>query len=306
MRLRFSLAVLLMVCACATGQSDRGPLPVTEGPSPTSPSSAKGHDAGAASDGGEIGPAEDAATEDSGADEDAGVDASAPVDASPPISDAAIDAPVVVVTPPVLDGVVQPGEYGVHANGENQESVTLSDPTSTTWYMTWTDTHLYVAVTAANAAEGVVVFIDHAPLSPSNSGTSADGTIVNPVYDNTQAGTLPIRADFVAYVKAGYNEYRTSNGANGWSQAVAAALAVQTSGTTREIAIPWSLIRTGGRPGAFSWLGYATSSTGFLYGEMPPGNPHGMAASPAFGWYFAVPNATPGSGSKPFALRLNP
>ncbi len=302
MRLRFSLAVL-MLCACATGQSDRG-LPVTDGPAPTSPSSAKGRDAGAPSD---VGMAADAATsEDSGGADDAGMDASAPFDASPPISDAAIDAPVVVVTPPVLDGVVQPGEYGVHANGENQESVTLSDPTSTTWYMTWTDTHLYVAVTAANVTEGVVLFIDHAPLSPSNSGTSADGTIVNPVYDNTQAGTLPIRADFVAYVKAGYSEYRTSNGANGWSPQVAGALAVQTSGTTREIAIPWSLIRTGGRPGAFSWLGYATSSTGFLYGEMPPGNPHGMAVSPTFGWYFAVPDATPGSGSKPFALRLNP
>lgn len=251
------------------------------------------------------GGAAEPAQPDSGDADDAGTlpDASAPEGGD----DGGNDASTVVVTPPTVDGTVGAGEYGAHTNGQNQQQSTPGNAASTTWYMTWTDTHLYVAVTAATVTEGVVVYVDRAPRSPSTSGTNADGSLIGNPYDSTNAGALPFRADFVAYVKSGYNEYRTANGAGGWSAATAGALTVQAIGTTREIAIPWSAIGAGGRPSAFSWLGYATSSTGFVYGPMPSDNPQGaIGQSSTFVSFYKVTDATPGSGTKPFAVKGAP
>jgi hypothetical protein len=264
----------------STGPRITPPLATEAGtPSPVAP------DAGVEGDG--------AAPDAAAVEEDAGVDAG---------RDAAV-----LVTPPTVDGTVGAAEYGAHTNGANQQESTPGNAASTTWYMTWTDTHLYVAVTAATVTEGVVVYIDGAPRTPSTSGTNADGSLIGNPYDSTNAGALPFRADFVAYVKSGYNEHRTANGAGGWSAATVGALTVQAIGTTREIAIPWSAIGAGGRPPAFSWLGYATSSTGFVYAPMPTDNPQGaIGQSSTFVSFFKVSDATPGSGTKPFAVKGAP
>lgn len=190
---------------------------------------------------------------------------------------------------PVVDGTVSAGEYGQHVNGANQQASNPADPNSTTWYANWTDSTLFLAVTSANTAEAVVVYV------------GSDGATAGFAYDNEKPA-LAIRAEFVAYVKAGYNEYRTADRSGVWSAPTAGALTVRTAGSTREIAIPWSTIRSSGRPAAFTWLGYATSPGGFVYGAVPSSNPMGaIGTGTAFPWFYRVIDATPGSGTKPFA-----
>jgi len=287
----------LGLAACAQG--------VADDPRASDSSRAEPRDAAAGSKGAGD---EDAPADPGAADAEAGGDAAdAEASASPTDGATGTDGAVVSppVTPPTVDGTITAGEYGVHANGQNQQASVASDPTSTTWYATWTETHLYFGVTAANVAEGVVLYLDHSPLTPSTGGTNADGSLVGNAYDNTMPGALPFRADFVAYVKAGYHEHRTANGDGGWSAPTAGALTVQTSGATREIAIPWSVIRAAGRPLSFAWLGYATSAAGYVYGGVPAGNPGGnIGLNATFGTYFKVSDATPGTGSKPFAMKL--
>jgi hypothetical protein len=272
------IAISLAACAHAL-VDDEGPSPRPKAPpGSTAPAS-------------EPPASEDAASEAATTDAIADATPSADADVATPIA----------VTPPSLDGTIASGEYGTHVNGQNQEA---SAP-STYWYMTWTATHLYVGVTAANVAEGVVLYIEHAPLSPSNGGTDADGSLIGFSYDNTAPGTLPFRADFVAYVKSGYNEYRRANGANGWSAPVAGALTMQAQGTVREIEIPWTAVRASGRPPSFAWFGYATSPGGYVYGGMPASNPSGaVGTTAAFKSFYRVDDTTPGSGSKPFAMKL--
>lgn len=306
---RTSLSILVLTfCGCANGLGDSVDLLPSE-PDKPAPSvvlgQASGPDSNSDVDGGAEGQgdrtgAQDGGSYDAGGNGDQGGHSDASLDV-------ATQADSGAVASPLLDGTIQPGEYGVHTDGQNQQASVPNDPNSTTWYMTWSDTHLYVAVLAANVAEGVVLYVDHAPLNPSTSGTNADGSLVSVLYDNTKAGKLPFRADFVAYVKASYNEYRTANGANGWSAQVSGALQVKAIGSIREIAIPWTAIRAGGRPSSFAWLGYATSSAGYVYGAMPVSNPRGnIGQNATFGFFFKVADTTPGTGTKPFAFSLNP
>ena len=58
---------------------------------------------------------------------------------------------------PVIDGVINPGEYG--------NNNTVSTNTGQNWYMTWDATNLYVGITNANLAEGAVIYIGPNPQS---------------------------------------------------------------------------------------------------------------------------------------------
>jgi hypothetical protein len=279
-----SIAITLSACAHAL-VDDAGPSPAPKAP-PGSIAPSPTTSEPAPSDGASVDASIDGASSD--ASVDGGTDATTPT------------TPI-VVTPPTLDGTIASGEYGAHVNGQNQEA---SLP-GTSWYMTWTATSLYVAVTAANLSEGVVLYVEHAPLAPSNGGADADGSLAGFAYDNTMPASLPFRADFVAYVKSGYNEYRRANGANGWSAPVVGALTMQAQGTVREIEIPWTAIRASGRPPSFAWLGYATSAGGYVYGGMPSSNPSGVVGTNgAFKSFYRVDDSTPGSGTKPFAMKL--
>lgn len=293
--------ILALLAACARGSADEATSELAATPAPTVPKPGAQEPVPGGDDDDDTTPATDDASTDAAVDaKDAGV-----VDASSPIEASVDSGPVVVVvTPPVVDGTIGAGEYGSHVDGQNQQVSIVGNPASTTWFMTWTATDLYVGVSAANVAEGVVLYVDTSPLSPANGGTDADGTLLGYAYDVARP-MLPIRADFAMYVKASYNEYRRADGANGWSAPVANALAVQTSGATREMKIPWSAVRAAGRPSSFSWLGYAVSAGGYVYGELPAANAGGsIGQSTTYSSFFSVPDATPGSGSKPFGLSL--
>jgi len=199
---------------------------------------------------------------------------------------------------PTCDGTVASGEYGSHVEGQNQYT-----SASQSWFLTWDDTNLYVAVANANVAEGAVLYLDKSPLSPPTSGSDTSGNLAGQVYDGAGFSSLGLRADLVVYVKDGYREYRTANGTGGWSAAVANTWGCfAKNGTTRELAIPWSAI--GGRPASFAFFAYLVSGTGFVYGEAPTALPQGSVGTTATAnAYFLVGNSAPG-GSKPFATAL--
>ena len=205
----------------------------------------------------------------------------------------AFAAPALAVT---VDGTIAASEYGIHINGQNQQGTASSQ----IWYMTWDATNLYAGITASNTAEAAVLYLDKNPLVPINGGTNADGTLVGFNYDGASFANLQSRADLVIYMKDGYREYRTANGANGWSAATPAFGSYASNAGTREVAIPWSAI--GGRPASFAWFGYITSSGGFVYAPVPTENATGAIGTAArYERYYFVSNATPGSETKPFS-----
>ena len=144
------------------------------------------------------------------------------------------------------------------------------------------------------------MYLDKDPQVPVDGGTNSNGTQVGTAYDGTNFANLPFRADLVVYAKNGYREYRTSNGSNGWSSATSAFGLYAESGTTREIAIPWSAI--GGRPSSFNFFTYVTSSTGFVYGQTPTENGSGnIGTSARYSRYYTVSTTTVGSSTPAFS-----
>jgi hypothetical protein len=197
---------------------------------------------------------------------------------------------------PVIDGVINAGEYGTHTNGQNKFGA---------WYMTWDDTNLYIGIDSSNFNEGAVVYIDYDPLSPYvNGGTNAAGNLSGFNYDGAQFTSLPMRADWVAYFKNGYREYRSRDGSGGWGAPTAGFGAFATSGTNiREISIPWSNITGGVRPASFNWFGYIVSGSGFIYnGTSGSGtNPEGFVGLSATAqYYYTVSSTANGASTKPF------
>lgn len=253
---------------------------------------------------------------DGGRKKDAAGDADPLVDGATigdaPESDAAsIDAPSEASSgpvPPVADGTISPGEYGVHTNGHNMATSDVDAASPTTWAMTWDSKNVYLAVAFAEVNEAIVFYLDTNPLAGSaNSGSDADGSLAGYSYDGTRLSPLPMRADVVAYVKASYNEVRVADGAGSWGSPTVSASVQVGSGATREIVIPWTAIRPAGRPAGFGWLGYAASAGGYVYGEMPPVNPGGnVGLAAVFTHFYGVTDATPATGTKPFANVLTP
>ncbi|NBW28743.1 MAG: hypothetical protein EBR38_09290 [Flavobacteriaceae bacterium] len=166
-----------------------------------------------------------------------------------------------------INGTIASNEYGTHTDGNNQQSSSTG-----TWYMTSDASNLYVGISGANTTQGAILYLDKSPIVPVNGGTNSDGTLVGNNYDGSSFANLPFRADLVVYFKDGYQEYRTSNGSNGWSNATTSGMTYNSSGgNVREIAIPWSVI--GGRPTAYNWFGYVAYSGGGAYASVPTENP---------------------------------
>ena len=106
---------------------------------------------------------------------------------------------------PVQDGTINPNEYGVDIDGQNQQT-----NGGQVWHLTWDDTNLYIGISGANLGQGAVFYLDNDPQAPINSSSGGTGGFTGFSYDRTTIN-LPIKADFVAYFKDGYYEYRTNN-----------------------------------------------------------------------------------------------
>jgi glycosidase len=165
--------------------------------------------------------------------------------------------------------------------------------------------NLYVGITNATLSEPAVIYIDANPLNPPNGGTNANGSLAGFSYDGTDFATLPFRAQFVTYFKDGYNEFRNSNGSGGWGTQTSnyGAYAGNSNGNVREFAIPWTAITGGGLPSSFLFFGYLTSSTGYVYGQVPNDNPGGnIGTSATYTQYFAINSTVNGSSTPPFSV----
>jgi len=198
----------------------------------------------------------------------------------------------------VVNGVIGTNEYGVHTNGNNQQSSATG-----TWYMSWDATNLYIAATGGTTTEAGVLYLDKNAITPVNGGTNADGSLVGQNYDGSSFANLQFRADMVVYFKSGYNEYRLADGAGGWGTAVTTSTSA-VAGTTREIAIPWSAL--GGRPASFNWFGYIAYAGGGAYASVPtenPGSGGGLTIGASARWdrYYTVSDTTVGAGTLPFS-----
>ncbi|MGV3697207.1 T9SS sorting signal type C domain-containing protein [Flavobacterium sp.] len=205
-----------------------------------------------------------------------------------------------------IDGIINAGEYGIHTNGSNQDTNTI------TWYNTWDNTNLYIGIgaTSNNTTEGAIVYIDVNPIVPVNGGTNTNGTNVGFAYDR---GTInpAFRADYVLYFKSGYYEIRPANGSGGWGTAVTTGLTYAQSGAgatqSQEISIPWSVL--GGLPASYNWSAYKVydggASNNGVYGQVPANNPGGAQNQTAYtlnsNRYYTVSSTTSGSSTLPFS-----
>ncbi|HME00907.1 MAG TPA: alpha-amylase family glycosyl hydrolase [Terriglobia bacterium] len=199
---------------------------------------------------------------------------------------------------PSVDGVIQSGEYGSNNSFYNSN-------TQQTWYMTWDDTNLYVAVTNANLGEAAVIYIDPSPIFPVNGGTNANGNLSGFNYDGEDFAELPFRAGFVTYFKDGYREYRLADGSGNWTGSTANfGVYASGAGNVRELAIPWAAITNGGgRPASFLFFGFLTSSGGYIYGQAPADNPGAfVGTSAAAAHYFTVNSTGDGTSTPPFSI----
>ncbi len=185
---------------------------------------------------------------------------------------------------PTCDGTIGSGEYG---GAQNQAT-----SASQTWYMTWDATNLYVALDNATLSEGSVLYV----------GFTGNGRTGTQVYDGT-GGTLPFPADGAVYAKDGYQEVRIGLAdAGAWGNPATNAITYCSSGTTREEVIPWTALGASAIPYGFRFLAYATSISGFVYGQIPTTNAGGsIGTSYVFPHDQYVASTANGSGSFPFA-----
>ncbi|MFN8863821.1 MAG: hypothetical protein ACK5W1_05865, partial [Flavobacteriales bacterium] len=201
---------------------------------------------------------------------------------------------------PTINGTIAANEYGVHTDGQNQQT-----NGGVVNYMTWDATNLYVGVSGANVGEGVVMYFDTDPQVPVNGGTNANGTNVGFNYDGANFAELQFRANLVLYAKNGYREYRTSNGSNGWSTQTAGWGSYADNGQfnssgVREFSIPWTAF--GGFLSSFNFFSYVTSASGFVFGEVPTENASGFIGTTARDQrYYSVSTTTVGSSTPPFS-----
>ncbi len=197
---------------------------------------------------------------------------------------------------PVIDGVINPGEYG------NNNAVSTN--TGQNWYLTWDATNLYVGITNANLAEGAVIYIGPNPQSDPKCCSDSDGNLTGFNYDNTNFASLPFRAKFVTYLKDGYREFRNSDGSGGWTGSTANyGQYASGAGNVREVAIPWSAINQGGGLAThLVFFGYLTSSGGYVYGQVPNDNPGQFIGTGAtYTQYYNVSNTADGTSTPPFS-----
>jgi hypothetical protein len=183
---------------------------------------------------------------------------------------------------PVCDGTVTTAEYG----GLLHQYLTS---TGQTWHVAWDANDLYVAIEGADVGEAAVLYV----------GYLTNGASAGQVYDQTAAATLSFAANAVVYAKAAYDEVRLPSG-NAWAKS--GTVTVCSNGVaTREIAIPWSALGANMIPASFRWMGYITSASGYVYGQLPETNPSAFVGlSASFPHDYFVKSTANGGGAFPF------
>jgi hypothetical protein len=186
-----------------------------------------------------------------------------------------------------IDGVIGNNEYGSHVQGEN---IQTSD--GKTWYMRADDYYLYFGISNyTNNQDAINIYLDNSDISPVNyhwdyygtqTGTGKDGLNTN----------LPFGADFFAYLKPAYDEYKYSNQFGGWIDSVANNFirSYNDPGNVFEFAIPLTSLPVSANQNNnpttfFNWLGFL-SNTGNISSRVPT-NPNPSGISNDLVWYYS-------------------
>ncbi|MFK7969668.1 MAG: hypothetical protein AB8F95_04835 [Bacteroidia bacterium] len=208
-------------------------------------------------------------------------------------------------TPSLVDAGVQAAEYGTHSEGVN-----LQSSAGQSWHVTWNNDSLFVAVTGGfnPGNDAVNFYIDIDPQIPVNSNLDADGSIIGPNFDQTDA-QLPFRADAFIFVKQGYDDYRLDNGQGGWTGKLGDVTKNIGFGTPNyvEFGIAWAKLTGAGRPAAFNFMGYISYDNGGFNGTfaaVPTGNPTHASNGQTTQYlthYYSITNTNNTTATAPFS-----
>jgi hypothetical protein len=185
---------------------------------------------------------------------------------------------------PTIDGSIQATtlEYG-----NNEEDHDRRTSGATTWWATWDDNNFYAAVKGAPLNQGTVCYFDRDPTNPSNGGTNANGNLAGYNFDGARYGTLPFRADFVAYFSSSRREWHSADGAGGWTAGSLGGGNFAAATDEREYGIPWNAVNNGnGRPDSFLFFCYAVTPAGSVFGTIPTQNMTGNIGTNATATHF--------------------
>ncbi|MCR4417171.1 MAG: T9SS type A sorting domain-containing protein [Ignavibacteria bacterium] len=226
-----------------------------------------------------------------------------------------------------IDGNVS-GQKGA-TNGTNgtswENNELLSGKSGVNWYLSWDNNNLYIGREGGNNTEPVLIYIQAeysgSSYTDNSSGISYDGTRGDfPTTGSPNWGSGG-GVNFVAYIKSGYDEFRTWNGST-WSSANTSLnpqFTVQGSTNNMEVAIPWNSVTQGnGTPSyirivMFHTNGNNEGSGAYVYGATPnnintpsDGNQTVATFRSWWGGYPVVSGVEPNSGSdQPLPVELN-
>jgi len=195
--------------------------------------------------------------------------------------------------PNTVDGIISSNEYGLHEEGEN---MLTSD--GKTWYMRSDDYYFYFGISNyTNENDAVNIYLDNSGISPVNyhdyyygtqTGTGKDGLNTN----------LPFGAEFFAYLKPSYDEYRITNEIGGWIDSVANSFikSYNDAGNIFEFAIPISSLPVSKNIynyplDWFNWLGFLSNSGNIS--SRVPSNPNPSGILNDLVWYFGADTYSP-------------
>lgn len=190
--------------------------------------------------------------------------------------------------PNTIDGVISSNEYGSHIEGGNMQT---SD--GKTWYMKSDEYYLYFGISNyTDSSNAVNIYLDNSSVSPVNyhweyygtqTGTGKDGLNTN----------LPFGADFFAYIKPAYDEYRYTDQFYGWIDSVSNSFirSYNVSNNVFEFAIPLTSLpistnQYNNPTTYFNWLGFLSNGTN-IFSKVPlRPNPSGISND--LTWYYEV------------------
>jgi len=192
-------------------------------------------------------------------------------------------------------------------NGSSWETNEDLPGNSTTWYVSWDNTNLYVGRVGGNNSEPQLIYIqaDYSGASYTNTPTSYDN--FTPSFSGL-SGTAGI--NYAAYLKSDYDEYRTYSGS--WSSAnTGLSPQYQTVSSTAnlEVTMAWNdITASNGKPDNFRVVFYQTNGNSgsiYAYGESPAGNPDGNTSTPTISnWWggFSVTSGISPDGTSDSSL----
>ncbi|WP_348344684.1 T9SS type A sorting domain-containing protein, partial [Ignavibacterium sp.] len=184
-----------------------------------------------------------------------------------------------------IDGIISTDEYGSHVEGEN-----MLTSEGKTWYMRSDHYFIYVGISNySDSSEAVNFYLDNSNIGPVNFHNGYYGTQTGPNKDGLSIN-LPFGADYFAYVKPTYDEFRHTDQFNGWQDSVSNSFVKSYSGNVFEFAIPISSLPVSTNQYnnpllSFNWLGFLSNGLNISSRVPLRLNPSGISNDLV--WYFS-------------------